>query len=320
MRNTWGRAWRGRAETRLAALLFVVLLAVNLWLNPGRFAPVHLGALIGLAAPLLLATLAVTPPFLAGRGSIDVSVGPLIGLINVCLVKGLILDAGLSDPLTLIGTALGLGLLAGALNGVLAAVLRIQPIVATLGTYLVFAGLTLAILPSPEGRVPDWLREISGAWSILPLAAASLLWLGVKRLPFYDLLVATGSDDRAAFTAGVDVAAVRFTAYCLAGLFAGFAALSLTALIGSGDPNIGPNYTLLAIAAAALGGVSLGGGAGGLTAAFIGAGDIFLLQTVLTTFNVSTFVLQLAYGAVLVLSVCLNAGSVAAAFARRRTA
>ena len=58
--------------------------------------------------------------------------------------------------------------------------------------------------------------------------------------------------------------------------------------------------------AAALGGVSLAGGVGGLAAAFIGAADIFLLQNMLTSFNVSTFVLQAAYGIVLVLAVCLN--------------
>ena len=79
-------------------------------------------------------------------------------------------------------------------------------------------------------------------------------------------------------------------------LFAGVAGLMLTALIGSADPTVGPNYTLIAISAVALGGVSLAGGRGGLIGAAIGAIDIFLLQSALTFFNVSTFVLQIAYG------------------------
>jgi ribose transport system permease protein len=125
-------------------------------------------------------------------------------------------------------------------------------------------------------------------------------------LPIYGQLMAAGSDDRAAYTAGVNVTAARLVSYILAGAFAGVAALSLTALIGSADPNVGPTYTLLAISSIALGGVSLAGGRGGLIGAAIGALDIFLLQSVLTFFNVSTFVLQVAYGAILVAAVAFT--------------
>jgi len=296
----------GRRDVRLAAGLFVVLLGVNLVLSPGRFAPANLGTTLGLANPLILASVAVMVPFLAGRGSIDVSVGPLMGLINVAVVQFLILDRGITSAWVILPFALCMGVASGALNGFLAAVIRIQPIVATLGTYLIYAGLALVILPSPAGNVPPWLRALSGSWALAPLLAAAVTWLAVKRLPFYDHLMGTGGDDRAAYTAGVNVPLVRFLAYALGGLFAGLAALSLTSLIGSGDPAIGPQYTLIAIAAAALGGVSLGGGIGGFTAAVIGGADIFLLQSVLTYFNVSTFILQLAYGVVLVLAVSLN--------------
>lgn len=300
------RIFAERRDVRLAAALFVVLLIANIVLSPQRFAPGNWGTLIGLSSPLVLAALAVMVPFLAGRGSIDVSVGPLIGLINVIVVHLVIMRAGIDAPLIIIPVALGLGLLSGMINGFLAAILRIQPIVATLGTYLFYTGLALVILPSPSGTIPSWLRSLSGGWAILPLLAAGLIWLGFKRLPVYEQLMATGGDDRAAYTAGVNVPVIRFIAYCVGGIFAGLAALSLTALIGSGDPAIGPNYTLIAIAAVALGGVSLGGGIGGFTAAVLGALDIFLLQSMLTYFNVSTFILQLSYGVILIIAVSLN--------------
>jgi ribose transport system permease protein len=89
-------------------------------------------------------------------------------------------------------------------------------------------------------------------------------------------------------------------------MFAGVAGLLLTALIGSADPNVGGSFTLLSISAVALGGVSLAGGRGGVLAAIVGASDIFLLQSALTYFNVSTFVLQIAYGLILVASISLN--------------
>lgn len=295
-----------RSETRLAAILFLILVLLNVLLNPVRFVPGNWPTVLGLAAPLFLATLATTLPFLAGRGSIDVSVGPLMGLINVILIKVVMGDMGITSPWIIVPAALLLGMASGALNGLLAAVLRIQPIVATLATYLIYSGLALSILPAPSGSVPAWLSGLAGPMSILSVGLIVIAWLIFKRLPLYELLMAVGSDDRAAYTAGVSVPAIRFVSYVFGGLIAGVAALSLTALIGSGDPNIGPGYTLIAIAAAALGGVSLAGGVGGLAAAFIGAADIFLLQNVLTSFNVSTFVLQAAYGTVLVLAVCLN--------------
>ncbi|WP_245409292.1 ABC transporter permease [Shinella sp. WSJ-2] len=307
------RFW-DRSETPLAAILFLVLVVFNAILNPARFSPANWPAVLGLAAPMILATMATTLPFLAGRGSIDVSVGPLMGLINVILVKVMIGDFGFTSPWIIVPAALLLGLASGALNGLLAAILRIQPIVATLATYLIYSGLALSILPAPSGTVPGWLSALAGPASFLPVGAVIVAWLLFRRLPFYELLMAVGSDDRAAFTAGVNVPAVRFFSYVFSGLIAAVAALALTALIGSGDPNIGPGYTLIAIAAAALGGVSLAGGVGGLTAAFIGAADIFLLQNVLTSFNVSTFMLQAAYGTVLVLAVCLNSEKLKARF------
>lgn len=295
-----------RLELRLAAGLCLVLLALNFWLNPARFAPANMGATLGLAAPLILAACASLPPILSGRGGIDLSVGPLMGLVNVVVVRWLVEGLGWTSPLLIVPAALLMGLASGALNGWIAAYVRIQPIVATLGTSLLYAGLALTISPSPAGTAPAWLKSLAGGWSWLPVLAVAVAWLLLKRRPYYEHLMAVGSDDRAAFTAGVPVALVRFLAYIVAGLFAAVGGLSLTALIGSADPNVAANLTLLAISAVALGGVSLAGGSGGLAAAILGAVAIFLLQAALTFFNVSTFLLQIAYGLVLTLAVVLN--------------
>ena len=288
-------------------IILAVLLAANLVMNPARFAPAAWGTLLGMAAPLIGAALASTPVILAGRGGIDISVGPVMALVGAVVIKVLYLDHGMSSPFLLWPAALLIGGAIGAFNGFMATVVRVQPIVATLGTYLILGGLTLTILPAPLGPAPDWLKAMAGGWSFLPLGLIALLWWGLTRTPFHDQLMATGSDDRAAYTAGVPVSLVRFLAYVLTGLLAGAAGMMLTALIGSADPKVGANYTLIAIAAVALGGVSLAGGRGGLLGAAIGAADIFLLQSLLTAFNVSTYVLQVAYGTVLVAAVVLIA-------------
>ena len=247
---------------------------------PARFAPASLGITLGLAAPLILAAAASMPPILAGRGGIDLSVGPLMGLVNVVVVRWLVEGLGWTSPFAdrSGGPAARAGLRrAERLDRRLSSgSSRSSP---RSGTSLLYAGLALTISPSPTGTAPAWLKSLAGPWSWLPLAAVAVAWLLLKRLPYYEQLMAVGSDDRAAYTAGVPVAIVRFLAYVLAGLFAAVGGLCLTGLIGSADPNVAANYTLLAISAVALGGVSLAGGSGGLAAAVLGAVEIFLLQS-----------------------------------------
>lgn len=307
MNLPWSRIRGALGQAGFGLVLLVLLLAVNIVLNPARFAPASWGTLIGLAAPLVCAALASTPVILGGRGGIDISIGPLMGFVNAILVAVLIGRMGMESPFIVIPAAILMGAAVGLFNGFLAAIVRIQPIVATLGTYLILLGLTVTIVPAPTGSIPDWLRLFSQTLSFVPPLMIFAAWWGIRQLPFYDQLMATGSDDRAAFTAGVNVTLVRLLSYMISGAFGGVAALSLGALIGSADPGVGPNYTLLAISATALGGVSLAGGRGGLAGAAIGAIDIFLLQSALTFFNVSTFVLQVAYGVILVLAVSSTA-------------
>lgn len=292
----------------VATLLLGVLVVLNVVLEPGQFAPSALGVTIGLAAPLVIAAMASTPPILAGGGGIDLSVGPFMGFVNALLVHELVGALGVGSAFVLVPVALALGIGSGLLIGVLVAVIRIQPIVATLGMYLVYGGLTLWIVPSPSGSVPGWLSSLAGNESFVPIVVVALVWLGLSRTPFYRQLMATGGDDRAAYASGVPVTPVRIGAYVVGGCFAGIGGISLTALLGSVDPNVGPTYTLTAIAAVALGGVSLAGGRGGLFGAVVGALNIYLIQDALGYFNVSPFVLQVVYGSILAAAVTLNAG------------
>lgn len=315
-RLIFGRISAGLGTAGFAALFFVVLLVINILLNPARFSPSALGVTIGLAAPLILAAIASTPVILAGGGGIDLSVGPFMGLVNVIVVQYLFMNAGISSPLVIIPAVIVIGLASGAINGFLASVVRIQPIVATLGTYLVYVGVTLWLMPAPAGDVPDWIGAFARGGSIVPILAIFAIWLLIRRIPLYDHIMALGGDDRAAYTSGIPVTTIRILAYMITGVFAAVAGVSLSALLGSADPTVGPTYTLNAIAAVALGGISLGGGKGSLIGATLGAVDIFLLQSILTFFNVSTFILQIAFGVILVIAIVLNAAPVQSALRR----
>ena len=89
-----GALLSGRRETVPALALLVVLLIVNLWLNRAWVLPGSWGTVIGLAGPTLAAAIASMPAIVAGRGGIDVSIGPLMGFINIILVKVLAGDLG----------------------------------------------------------------------------------------------------------------------------------------------------------------------------------------------------------------------------------
>ena len=122
----------------------------------------------------------------------------------------------------------------------MATMLRIQPIVATLGTYLDPGGRH-PHHPARADRPGAGLAEGDGRVDLDHAARGDLpaLVAACAALPYYDQLMAVGSDDRAAYTAGVPRHQVRFLAYVMTGVFAGIAGLMLTALIGSADPNIG---------------------------------------------------------------------------------
>ena len=144
-------------------MLLVILVAVNLLLNPARFQPSAWGALIGLAAPLIGAALASAPVILAGRGGIDISVGPLMGFVNAIVIRCCFSSWASASPLVhRAGGACCSAPSSARLNGLLATIVRIQPIVATLGTYLILAGVTLTILPAPIGPAPAWLKAMAG--------------------------------------------------------------------------------------------------------------------------------------------------------------
>jgi ribose transport system permease protein len=301
-----------RSPTARVLLMVVVLTVANIVVAPDLLAGSHLTGMVNLLIPIMLAAIASVPSVLSGGGGLDLSVGPLLGFVNVVAV-GVLMPRGLGSLWVGVPLCILLGAVIGALNGALVAYGRLQPIVVTLGSYLVLAGLTLVVLPQPVGGAPGWAGFLADgslggyfAHSLILLAVGLAIWLGLRKAGFIRLVTAVGSDQRAAYTSGVNVAAVRLGAYTLGGVFAALAGMGLTALIDSGDPTIGRQYTLMAIAAVALGGNSLAGGRGGVLGPLLGAATLFLIQLLLSSVHVSSLWIQVVYGTVLLVAICLN--------------
>ena len=305
---TWlrNRLYAGPVLVALVAFVILNMLASRAFIDPGNWN----GLLVG-AAPFMITAMAQTGPILSGDGGIDLSVGPLAGLVNA-LIAAVLVPHGWDDPLSIIAATIGVGLASGLLNGVMIAVVRVQPIIATLGTFLAYQGMTLEILPMAGGAAPAWLRGLAETHGHVPgmlfvLALIAVAWLGLERTAFRRNLVAVGGDARAAYTSGVNVAGVRILAYLMSGVLAALAGLVFTAALGSGDPSVGMPYTLTSIAAVALGGVALSGGRGGLLGAAAAGALLFLIQTLFTLAQVSIFYLQICYGVILLMALALNA-------------
>jgi ribose transport system permease protein len=286
-----------------AAVLSAVLLVVSLETSTGSFGWTEQLANL---APLAIAAMASTPSIISGRGGIDLSVSPLMTLTSVIFVAWLVphgLGGAVSVPIIL---AIGLGV--GLLNGFLIISLRIPPVVLTLASYFILIGLSAEILTAPQYLTSTWVSSLAGDVGPVPGALFTIgtplvIWLLLGLVPYRTALYAIGSNDATAFSSGLNVALGRIIAYGLGGLFAAVGGFALTAITLSADPSQATSYTLVAVAAVALGGTSLSGGRGGIVGPLLGAATIYLLQDLLVTLHLSTTWLQVVYGVTLVVAV-----------------
>jgi ribose transport system permease protein len=319
---------RALDDQRYAAVplgLLVILLIVSGIRGPDLFTSGGAAGALANVAPLILATLALTPIAIAGRGGVDLAIGPLLGLVNVGLVTWLA-GNGWTSPVVIIGFALAIAVAFEAIQGLLISTLRLQPVIVTLSGFLVLAGVNLTILDQPGGEVPTWLADWGAPTSVFsPVLVVLLLalaaWALVARSTFFRNLRLMGANERTAFASGVPLVRTRVGAHVIAGLYAGLGGLLYTAFIASGDPTFGGQYTLTVVTALLLGGTSVAGGKGGALGSVIGALDIFLISYVLATFDFgqsASFVVQMVYGLVLVLALGLGTAVVYFTSWRRR--
>jgi len=310
-----GRSHGGRANPFLLVpiTLFFLLLGLAVLRSPSLMTSAGIGSAIIVATPLILATYALMASVISGRGTVDLSIGPLIGFINVTLIQ-LYAMGILTNPIAIFVYAILLGALYQFLFALIVIYVRVQPIIVSLSGYLALSGMNLVILPRPGGMAPAFMADWGLGTSIFSpvfviLVLATIAWMLFTRTAFYTHLRLMGSDERAAYTSGVPIYVVRIGAHIISGGFAGLAAITFTALISSGDPSQGTTYTLIAVTALVLGGASLAGGRAGIFGSFLGAVNLYLITFVLATFNfgaVQSFVTNLAYGSILVISLLLT--------------
>jgi ribose transport system permease protein len=299
------------------AALIVIVIAFSL-LSPNflQFDNV-VGILIATTVNGILA-LGVT--FVIISGSIDLSVGTVMTLSAV-MTAVFVTVWQLPVP---VGIAAGIatGGLAGLVNGVLVAKLKIPSFIATLGMLNVAKGLALVISglkPIYFNDTPEFNRAAMGSviGGVVPgleipnlvvvlfvSALAASLILSKTILGRYTF--ALGSNEEAARLSGVNVDAWKIAVFTVCGLFAGIAGVLIGARLNSAQPSLGQGYELDAIAAAVIGGTSLSGGEGSILGTVIGAFIISTLTNGLRILSVPQEWQTVVTGGIVIVAVYLD--------------
>jgi ribose transport system permease protein len=290
----------------VALALIMALLLLGEWLSPGFASGGQILRLLIVAALLGIVAAGQNLVILGGREGIDLSVGGVVSL-SAIIAGNLMNGADSGIPIAILA-CVATGALFGLFNGLGVTLMRIPPLVMTLGMLGVLQGLLVVIRQGiPSGRAAPGLSQFVTQPFLLGLPGIIWLWIAVgvlmafllNRTVFGHRIYAIGSNEHAAYMAGVPVKLVRIAIFMLSGMFAAIAGICLLGYSGSSFANVGEQYMLPSIIAVVFGGTSLAGGKGGYTGTMAGAVMLTILQSILTTINIDESGRQMVFGATL---------------------
>jgi ribose transport system permease protein len=314
-------ALTARQPALFALVLLLLAIVSNLVVQPNMFARDTLNSNMRVFLPLIL--LAVGQAVVILGGGIDISVGGIVSIVNTVLATRVGLQGSPEDMWQYVFLSLLIGLLAGAINGIFVAFLRLQPIITTYATSFLYAGLALFVLPNPGGGIPGQIAALyrSSTPLKLPLAfyviaIVLLIWLYLRSTRYGTFLYAVGGKAQAAYETAVPVTMVQFSTYVISGLMAALAGVAITMLSGSGNADIGAPMTLNSITAVVIGGNALSGGVGGVAGPVMGAITLGVIQNIISFADIETWWETLVRAVIIV--VALAAPGIVNLFRTRR--
>ncbi|HVO42530.1 MAG TPA: ABC transporter permease [Aggregatilineales bacterium] len=309
------------AAQRLLAFAGLIVLIIGFSLASPYFFQVS-NIITILLATAVNGLLAIGVTFVIITAGIDLSIGTVMTMSAV-MTAVVITNWGMPVPLGVLAGLLT-GSLAGLVNGVLIAKLKIPPFIATLGMLNIAKGLALVISGvKPIYFDPALHFENIATGSLLNLQAiipkfsipnAVLIMFGMAIIASFVLTrtvlgrytFALGSNEEATRLSGVNVDSWKMAVYTVSGLLAGLAGVVLASRLTSAQPATGQGYELDAIAAAVIGGTSLSGGEGTILGTMIGAFIISVLNNGLRILAVPQEWQTVVTGAIVILAVYLD--------------
>jgi ribose/xylose/arabinose/galactoside ABC-type transport system permease subunit len=248
--------------------------------------------------------------FVILSGGMDLSHGSLVSLS--CMATAAVTVIGF--PWLGLIAGLGTGALCGLINGTLVGIIRLNPIIATLGMLYIAGGMALYFTDGKSicGINPEKVQsfhflaegEISSIPVVIILALVFLLLAHflLRHTRFGNHLYALGGNEASAEIAGINFARMKVLIFTISGLSCGIAGALLTARMRTGEPQVGAGTFLLeSIGAVVVGGNDIFGGVGNVGRTLIGLMILYFLGNALNLMGISTFSQQVIVGIVVLL-------------------
>jgi rhamnose transport system permease protein len=299
-----------RRETAIIALLVVVIIVASAAV-PHFGAPITYNFLLLDTAPVLLIALPMTLVIITGE--IDLSVASAMGLSSS--IVGLLTQA--HWPFAgAAGVALLVGAVGGAVNGLLVTKVGLPSLAVTIGTLALYRGLAQGLLGTTAvTSFPAFWTDLATSTlpgTLIPSVTVLILVLAVvfgallHFTPFGRGIYAIGLSPDAAVFSGVKIQRTKFILFVLAGFISALAGVFYTLRFGSARGDNATGLELSVVAAVLLGGVSIFGGRGALPGVLAGALLIGVLASALRLAGITSDVINVITGTLLVLSVILT--------------
>jgi ribose transport system permease protein len=295
-----------RTRTIVALILLLLVLVAGIQLaRPGTVNAIWISNMMLFAAPLGIVAAGQTLVMLTG--GIDLSVASVATASAYLMATHSAFGVA---PAILYGLAVGL--FVGLLNGIGVALLRVQPLVMTLGTGLMTEGMLVVYSQKKMAeapRVPQFIEDLGAGKFLGGIPNDLIVWVPIaiilifvlRSTGFGRLLYAIGDNSKACTLAGIRVWRILLINYVTCGLLAAVAGLIIVGGTDSAELRLAEVYLLPSVAAVIIGGTSIFGGRGGYSGTIVGALILTVLNSILTLLDVPESVRQILYGAIILL-------------------
>ena len=287
---------RADTEEATAVVRLFVILVIAIIVG-GVISPLSLSyrgltvALVSFAVELGLVTLGQS--LVNPTGGIDLSVTGVAAMTGIT-VGALATHGAPTVVLVIVGLAVGLA--GGLVNGIMVAYVGAPPIMATLGSGILFGGIALGVSGGPAYSVfPSGFLQLGQGESGIPnqvllfVIIFAFAIVASRRTRFGRWTYATGTSPAASRLSGIPVKSVLMGVYAASGLrLAAIAGMVITARVNSLVYSMGASLILASVTAAVLGGMSVAGGKGSLGGALLGVLTISMIQSAMTLRGVKT--------------------------------
>jgi ribose/xylose/arabinose/galactoside ABC-type transport system permease subunit len=301
-----------KSRTRLLLVLFVVEIIILAFSSPYFLNITNLLEITQFGAILMLVALGESIVILSGQEGIDLSLGSVLSLSGV--IFGVVIKAGAPFFLAVLA-CLFAGLILGAFNGLLAAIVKMPPLIVTLGTQYIYGSIALYITRGiPISGFPEYFKWLSlkttfglpnqVLFVVLPITVLVIILL--YKTKFGRRIYLLGTSPLAARFAGINEKSVRFCVYLLAGVLSAFGALICNSWLMTARADAGSGMEMQAITIAVLGGISITGGSGQFGSVIVAVIIITVMNSGLQIANVNSVWQMAILGFVLIFAIIFN--------------